>query len=95
MSRPGSRAAKGRSLDSFSVPPPQPTNIPAEELVKQAFTTYRTLDPIRAAALQAAVRAWPYISTKYDDGEAGHPDEILEVAHQFEQYLAGEEADGQ
>jgi hypothetical protein len=83
MSRPGSRAAKGRSIDEIQpLPPPRP--------ITDDWTVYRHLDPIRAAALQAAAQVYPHPAADTDDTAM-----ILVIARQFEQYLAGEEADGQ
>jgi hypothetical protein len=53
------------------------------------WETYRALDPIRAAALAAAVaHVGPYCYQDHEDGWT----QVLDVAKEFERYLAGEEA---
>jgi hypothetical protein len=59
------------------------------EVVEATFPHWRTLDPIRAAALHEAVLVChptqPSISTQ----------DVIEIAKVFEGYLTGEEAHGQ
>jgi hypothetical protein len=57
------------------------------EAVRKVFTSYRTLDPVRAAALHEAVRAVdPDDDTTYDPLE-----KILDAAERFAAWLAGPE----
>jgi hypothetical protein len=51
------------------------------------FTTHRTLDPVRGAALEAAVRLKSVIPVP-------KAEEVIALAKEFEAYLTGEEADG-
>jgi hypothetical protein len=59
------------------------------DAVRRVFTSYRTLDPIRGAALAAAVTARGY--GLIDEGAAIASD-VLAIAKEFEAYLTGEEA---
>jgi hypothetical protein len=62
------------------------------------FQYGRILDPVRGAALAAAVDAYPYVKRLLDEDQGVPPDdygaEILDLARTFEAYLTGEETDG-
>jgi hypothetical protein len=55
-----------------------------------AWATHRTLDPIRGAALTAAVR----LVSGHGDLWTADPASVLIIAKEFERYLTGEEANG-
>ena len=57
--------------------------------ISATFTTHRTLDPVRAAALAAAVQHSRWLDV---DANPDHVGAVLAVAARFEAYLTGEEA---
>jgi len=60
----------------------------------KSWTTYRTLDPIRAAALTAAVELLSVIDITEFRPDDDLPGLAILWAGIFEVYLAGQEADG-
>ena len=76
----GARAAEGKSIRAF---------VATDDQIREVFTSYRTLDPVRAAALTAAVNAYSWHKPDYDTAQ------VLDLARTFEQYLTGDkEANG-
>lgn len=61
------------------------------QAVRESWDTYRTLDPIRACALQAATSIYRLVA---DLDDPDHAQSTIALAKTFEQYLTGEEADG-
>ena len=59
--------------------------------ITTTFTTHRTLDPVRGAALAAAVQHSRWLDV---DANPDHVGAVLAVAARFEKYLTGEEAHG-
>jgi hypothetical protein len=66
--------------------------VPPDGYVPGRFVTHRTLDPVRAAALTAAVHHSRWLDV---DANPDHVGAVLAVAERFEAYLAGEGADGE
>jgi hypothetical protein len=56
--------------------------------VREVFTTYRTLDPIRAAALQAAVTIVIHGEPRPNESDTARATRVQHVATMFEAYLA-------
>jgi hypothetical protein len=64
--------------------------VPPDGHIPGRFVAYRTLDPVRAAALHEAIRAFPnaHFASELDPERAG---QILATAKMFEAWLAGPE----
>lgn len=52
--------------------------------IEFAYTHFRSLDPVKAAALTAAVQAWP---NAWVEGQGSSADQIIILAQEFEAWL--------